>query len=220
MIDIQTVYTLDTVAVRSLELLTINPMVLSVVGDDFSGVSSVEINGTECDFNVVSTKSMLVTVPEELENTKFETINIFSVSPTITNSSVFTFRLGDNPNAVSGAAKLLQQFIKLLMTTPGTDMDYPNAGGGLLKFPGSRVNIKNPHSLIAKAVLAVAAVSDEMINYQNTVSLPPDEKLKSAEVLSVNYDQYDPTILEMSLRLNSFGNKSIVTSMLLDNKGN
>jgi hypothetical protein len=177
MLDLQTVYIRDLVSVSNIDLVSSDPQVIRILGEDFSSVDTVEINNIEVEFTSVSTSEILVTLPESLKRVKIRSINVFSNEITVTPTSFFRFALGSDPRLVAGEMKLLMQVIKVMMTTPGTDLGDQTLGGGFQKWPGMRVDFTNPHSLISKTTLMLNNVASQILQRQSTLNLPRDERL-------------------------------------------
>ena len=121
----------------------------------------------------------------------------------------------ENPMAVAGTQKLIQQFLKLLLTTTGTDIFSPTTGGDLQQFVGTNFSPSNTSSIVAQVTLRVVQAGLEMSLRQTTAGIPPDERLSDVQVLGVSVDPDDPTIMSLSLRLNTFGGRSTQFNTML-----
>jgi hypothetical protein len=216
MIDLQNIYVLDTIDVSHVELFSTSPTILTVRGEDFSNVSFIEVNGVDVVFDVVSAKELLVTLPPELSDTPLQTLNVFSKSPTITSkASMFSYEIGSNPKFVDGPAKVLMHVLKVMLTTPGTDIDDPELGGNLQNMGGGRVNLASPYSLAAKVVIMVNSVATQIAARQSNLALPQNEKLRDIEILAVNYNENDPSVASLRIKVNTYANKSALAQIAL-----
>ncbi len=215
MLDIQNIFVKSVVSINKVELVGTDPSVLQIEGVDFTKVSSVEINNIDADFEIITAQRMLVPLPEEVEEVSIKSINVFKTEPSITTSSFFEFEIGGNPRMVTGEMKMLMHFIKVMLTTPGSDIFDKSLGGNFQNWPGMRVNLANPHGLITKTVIMVTNVGLQITSRQRGTRLTPEEKLRSVDVLSVNFDKGDPSMLELKLKLVSYAGNSVFSGIAL-----
>ena len=73
----------------------------------------------------------------------------------------------------------------------------------------------NPQAMVAKTVLNVVLCGQKMSARQMLLNIPAEERLSDVEVLSVGVDPVDPSVMELSLKLNTFAGRSAMLSMLI-----
>ncbi len=194
MIDLQTIVLQDVVAVRRVLDLGGSPRMLRVDGKDFRSAVEVFVNDLPVDvFVKESAHTLLLEAPEGLSDDLVRSVLVLSASLTQTESSVIRFRL--TPGKVSGIVRLMQLFVKLLMTTPGTDLYNQESGGGLqalvaIAVPGSRTS-----EATSRFTQIVGRVRDQITSMQaSATGIPADERLASARVISVDFDKTTSTL--------------------------
>ena len=187
--------------------------ILQINGKDLGKAVRVRVNGKEQKFAIVSETTVVSTLPER--DLSIRSVEVINTSKTINRRSFFEYLIGSPHRKVEGVAKLVQQFVKLLLTTPGTDVFNPDIGGGLQRFPGKRVNMDNPQSLVTQTVLSVVSTASKITAQQLRSNLPPEETLSDVQVLDVGVDPSDPSIMELSLKLNTFAGRQAMISLLL-----
>lgn len=180
--------------------------VLQLIGADFSTATRVKINNTDVPFTLVSNTEIMCSLPENA--TTIDRIDVITTSKTINRKTYFEYLVEPNPMAVMGMQKLIQQFVKLLLTTTGSDAFDPTLGGDLQQFVGTNFSPSNTSSLVAQVTLRVIQLGIQMTLRQSIANIPPNERLSDVQVLGVSIDPDDPTILSMSLRLSTFAGRS------------
>lgn len=204
-IDLQVIYPQESLALTTIEeIYGCVPRLLLLRGPDFSSVNEVIIN------DVVSPlwwaqdmNTLLVRLPESETKKDIGSINVLSSRVTYNSSSLLRFRIGTTPRKVGGVLKLVQTYVKLLLTTPGSDSWEPEAGGGLL----DNLTRYDGRGAVGDLILANDRVVKYIIQKQSRdMSVPPDERLLSAKVIGTNFDRTAGTITSSIKITNQLGN--------------
>lgn len=189
--DFQVIYLMDALRISSVSNVSgVVPRTIDVRGPDFRNVVKIEINDEEApSFVVESRKRILVQVPDSQEKKRIRSVAVLSNSFTKTESSLVKFELTNNPKKAAGLMKLIQVFILWLLRTPGTDVWYPNTGGGLQKLIGAEFSKAKSGSVVAEFSLAVSRTRQQIISKQaSNTRLDADERLAAANVLSAVFN--------------------------------
>ena len=213
MIDFQVVVPQEMVKVSQVTAVTGLPVrTLSVHGDDFRSVDEVLMNEVPSpSFAVLSKTQLLAQVPDALLGDTITSISVLSTKLVITQRSFLRFRIGPTANKTRGILRLMQLYLKVLFTTPGTDIFSPNSGGGALAHLGQGVNAGS--DLASGLVVAVDTTTRQIVQMQGrNQSIPPDERLLSAAVISAGYSKAD-TALVASIQLTSLAGRSAVARL-------
>lgn len=187
--------------------------ILQVRGDDFSKAYKVKVNGTDVPFTIVSKTEIMCGIPDIAPG--IDQVDVITTSKTISRRTYFEYMVGNDVQAVMGTQKLVQQYVKLLMTTKGTDIFFPGRGGDLQTFVGTNFAANNATTVIAQVTLKAVQAGLEMTMIQSAAGIPEDERLSTVQVLGMETDPADPTIMQISLRLNTFGGASAQFSTIL-----
>lgn len=193
--------------------LTLNNSILNIFGYDFAEVVEVLVNNKSVPFATLSTQNVYATLPEK--DTTLEDVRVIRASTTIGGRSFFSFLIGEHPRLTSGPAKLTYQFVKVLMTSTGTDLLRPEIGGNMQNWVGQKISSANTQALVAQTVLAVSRAAAYMSSYQLSSKLPASEKLATVQVLDASLDPSDPTSMRLSIKLVSQAQQSAVFGLLL-----
>ena len=193
--------------------VTIDGGILQLTGKKFDKAVSVQVNKTNQEFSVVDQHTILCTLPEKAS--VIESVEVITTAKKINRNSVFSYLLTDNVNAVSGETKLIQQFIKVLLTTPGSDHFAPTVGGNMQNWVNQNQPYGSSQALVAKTVLNIVNVAARFSAGQTLAGVPPEERLSDVQVLNVGFAADDPSLMELSLRLNTFARRQAVVSVLI-----
>lgn len=203
----------DGVELVDLSRATTDSGLLEVLGEDFTKVSSVRVNKNPVDHVVVDHGTLYCTIPPGLKY--LDSVDVISTSKTVSRTSFFEYMLGDSVKLTSGSAKMSFQFIKLLMTTQGSDVFNKDIGGNMQHWVGQKISLGNPYALIAKTVVAVTTLGASMAASQLRANLPPEERLVSVQVTDVGFNQAKPDVLNLSIKLTSAAQQAALISLML-----
>lgn len=192
-VDFQVVYPQDIVQLTQIkELYGYDPRALYVEGVDFRRVEEVLINDQISPrFSVLSMNRLIAQVPDSELDHDIDEVTVLSARLTVTQESILKFRLstGSGSGKVHGFMRLLQMYVKVLLTTPGTDIWMPGIGGGLQKKIGFSVSRGDEgQGLLSEAVICCDNTARQIVELQSRQKLPPEERLLSAKVVASKYD--------------------------------
>ena len=193
--------------------VTLDTSVLRLTGQGYDKAVNVRVNNIDVPFTVRASTSILTVLPgDDLDVTS---VDVITTSSRLGRTTFFEYLIGGTINPVSGTYKLVQQFVKLLMTTPGTDLFSTGRGGNMQNWVGQRVNPRMPQMLVAKTVMNVVMTGTQMQIAQMDSPLPADERLSDVQVLDAQMDPNDPTAMNLAIKLNTFGGRSAFFSILV-----
>jgi len=188
--------------------------ILKVSAHDLSKLVEIRVNGRSMPFTLSNTTTALVQFPENAAT--IESVDAIVSSSTLNRKTFFSYLLTDNPKQVSGPFKALSQFLKILMTTPGTDIFNKDIGGNLQNWVGGRNPLNNPQALITKTVLTIVSTGAKFSALQLLSGVPPDERVSRIQVLGISFDSEDPTKMSISLKLVMASQENILFGLGLD----
>lgn len=115
--------------------------------------------------------------------------NIYDVSMQTTPDSYFT----------SGAQAVAQQFIKILLTTQGTDKMQTSLGANLYRYLTGSPDVDDPFFKM-EVQRMIAEAKDQMIEYQDEEDTDENERLLSATLLDIFMDERTNSVV-ISIRI-------------------
>lgn len=203
-IDLQTVVPQDTIPLSSVKYAKMSGIgVLDITGEDFRSVDEVLINDiVSPDVIVVSKTHLIAQLPGSLQlNPDVRSVQVLSRTFTVTAKSLLRFRIGDTPGRTQGINRLVQLFVKLLLSNPGSDRFNRNLGGGALRNVGRTFNAVEGETVKADFTIAVDRTARQIISLQSrNGSLPADERLLTASLIGATFSR-SSAALYMSVEL-------------------
>lgn len=192
-VDFQTVLPQESIQLNRIRLTTLAGLrALDIEGNDFRAVDEVQINEIlSPDVMVISRTRLIAQLPESLQaNPDIQSIVVLSNTLTINQKSLLRFRIGETPGVVSGILRLLQLFVKLMFSNPGTDIFSPNTGGGALRHVGVTFGSEEGQNIKADFTIAVDRTARHIISTQSrNGSIPRDERLLRATMLGATFSR-------------------------------
>lgn len=197
-VDFQVAFPQEVIRVNQVRAVPGMPVrTLDVIGEDFRSVDEVRINEIEAtDIAVISRTRLLVQVPDVLKTSTITSVSVLSQRLTITPKSYIRFRISRTPSKVRGILKLMQSFLLMLFRTPGTDIFAPKLGGGALRVLGQNFGKEEGGDIVSSFIVSVDNTARQLIQIQSrNPSLPPDERLLSANVLQAGYNKNETALV-------------------------
>jgi len=198
----------DQLSYSSARLVSASPRVIELNGADFSTARAVFVNGDECPrVEVVSRGQLLAELPASV-TTRVDSISVVSTGPTRTAEST-SVSLGalSRPAVITGMSALVQRVLKVLLTTPGSDVIGGGAGGGVLSLLGTLSAEQG--TLAAEVSAAMQSVSDYLISDPAQARLPRAEQFGALNLLSVEWDREAQRVSLAIEIINGLGEKSV-----------
>lgn len=173
---------------------------LDITGKGFVDVAEVLINGEASpEVAILSKTRLLARIPDSQSRSAISSVSVLLARSGELPTSVVNFKasVGGGVQA-SGRTKLLQNFLKLMLTRPGSDIKNPQDGGGLHELVGGTTA---DTELQARATAAVSLSQSQMIESQSGDSrLEDNERLLAATLLAVSFDPQQ-ALLSLKIRL-------------------
>jgi len=117
-----------------------------------------------------------------------------------------TMASGYSPFKVSGIDKLVQHVVKVLLTTPGSDLWNPGMGGGLQSIVSRNVHDQNSSTISGEIGIAVINTERYILQEQIGLNLTDDESLKELTMIKCYFDSSNSR-WDVVLRLITKSNK-------------
>lgn len=173
------------------------PLALVIEGEDFSSVDEVQINGAASpDIIILGPRKLLAQVPTVAQNNTITSVAVLSRRLTLTAQSMMRFRISSSAGRVTGILRLMQLFLKILFTTPGTDIFAPRIGGGILNNLGASFGSEQAGDVVSNLAIAVQRTTRQIVALQSRDQrIPRDERLLSARVVSASFNKAEAALI-------------------------
>jgi hypothetical protein len=216
-VDLQIAFPQQVVSLNSVRILPgVVPRSIDVIGDDFRSVDEVKINDlTSTDVVIVSKTRLLAQVPDALVNQTLTSVTVITNKLTVSPRSLIRFRIGRTPSKVSGILRLVQVFLKILLTTTNTDIFSPRIGGNALRDVGLTFGKDQGGSIVSDFIISVRTTQRQIVTVQSRdPSIPRDERLLSANVTSAGYNRQEGALI-VSVELTSHAGRSATANIMV-----
>jgi len=111
----------------------------------------------------------------------------------------------------TGVKKLSNLFVKVLLTTPGTDAFFPHLGGDIMSLSIQKFS-RRDHPLIRSLVIDIVRNTvAQILSMQKNIDVPDNEKLDKVNIRKI--DISIPDYLQIELEL--YNRDGDVTDILL-----
>jgi hypothetical protein len=158
---------------------------------------------------------MFAVIPSQVPPAYVSAVNVVSRRLMLTAKSLLKFQVSRMPSKVSGILRLVQLFVKILFTTPGSDIFNPKLGGNGLAPLGRSFGKDQSGSILSDFVVAVDNTSRQIVAIQGRQSqLPSDERLLSATVIASQFS-VDEGALITTVEVTSQAGRSATASLVM-----
>ena len=189
----------DVVPVKTIGLANNIAWTLEVLGGPRKVIVEVRVNEEKAtEFVVVSKQKMLVEIPKVLRNSRITSVIALRGLDSSSSKTLLTFNAALGGRVTSGFSRVLQNYLKVLLSRPGSDAFMPAVGGGLYELVGITMD---ESELKTKARVSVSSASAHVIEMQAGNSrIPLSEQLLKAELVAITLDQRSLT-LDLSIKV-------------------
>lgn len=184
------------------EIPNVSPRAIEIRGNRLEMTSGVEINGMDSPaFMALSSGRLLVQVPIGLAGSISE-VAVFSDYLDPGGRSLAFYDVGDHPWLTQGKHRILQNFVKLLLTTPGTDIFSPGSGGGLQQLLVRNVSPASEPAISGEIESRTIFVTRQIIQSQALdPTIPASERVLSSNIDNIIVSARQGTVsIYMTLR--------------------
>src|SRR5437016_1346329 len=117
------------------------PPSIVAIGQDLNTTTEILYNGiTVTEFVISSSTRLIIRIPPSQVGKDLLDFQVYSDRPKLTGEAALVLALSKPPQPISGIDRLVQSWMMLFLTTPGSDVFTPNSGGGAQSIIGSRTD--------------------------------------------------------------------------------
>lgn len=167
-----------------------SPPSMVIQGKDLDKTTEVEVNGVLApEFIVQSPTRLVVRIPESQLGQPMSTVRAYAqISPSYSKAAV-SFGIVRPIRYISGIDRLVQSWLLIFLSSPGSDIFDANSGGGGRSLVGKSTD-SGQQSVAADLALCIDRTKMEMMRLQsNAPFLPMEERLMSSSLVGVNFDR-------------------------------
>lgn len=188
------------------------PISVVVVGQKLDLTTEVQYNGVEAEeFAIASSTRLIVKVPPSQVGKKFTDIKALSPVTVAKADAVISLGVTSPPKTVSGIDRLVQSWLIIFLSTPGSDIFSPTSGGGGASIVG-RSTDRVGKGVAADLSMAIEKTKQELMRLQaSNQTIPPSEKLLGSSLDKVEFDSASTVLSARVLIQNMLGDAAEVS---------
>jgi len=188
----------DVAGINSLDMIEVSGVPTLKIGtDNFNDIQSVRVNGISTEFIVVSQGDLLAEVPPSVRGVLITRVDVLRESAGIADTTIIRFEAQSSGSRAKGHSRVVQQFLKVLLTRRGSDIFRPDMGGSLSNLIGTSANTPG---LRASVGLAIRQTEDQVVKEQAASGRTSSEMLQSATLVATSFDPREAAI-NVTLRI-------------------
>lgn len=188
------------------------PPSIVVVGEKLDLTQEVLFNGVEAEEFVISAPTrLIVRIPPSQVGKPLTDLKALSSVSLTKKDALVSFEITKPAKKIEGIDRLVQSWLMLFMSTPGSDVFDKSSGGGGLALVGRTTN-RNGKGVAADLALAVERSTAELRKKQGSdLRVPQSEKLLNCTLDSVEFDPDTTTLSGRVTIQNMLGDAAEVT---------
>lgn len=171
------------------------PPSIVVIGERFDRAQEVVYNGLQADEFIVSSPSrIIIRIPPSQVGKEIRDLKILSSVSLTRLDAVVQLEISKPPKMVEGIDRLVQAWLLIFYSTPGSDIFNKTSGGGGLSLVGKTTD-RSGKNVAADLAQSVDRTKAELFRLQSGNSrIPPEERLLSSEMQAIQFHEATTTI--------------------------
>lgn len=196
MADIQVVFLREVLSISRVEPVDNLLGGLRITMPRAREVEVILINGIQSPSVVpLSDTQLLAEVPSTVMGDVVRSVSALSRRPTVSDRSALAFRLLRQTKRASGIQRLVQRFVLMLLSNPGSDVFHPQQGGGFLSLVEHTTSGRMTGNLQGAVQQCITKTVQDLRSLDAKNSrLHPDEKIDQAVLSNFAFDVNTTTI--------------------------
>lgn len=188
------------------------PPSIVILGSELNKTTEIFYNGSQVqEFIIQSPSRVVARIPDGTVGEPFHELKVYSSAPVSKKEAELSLSLVRPFQKLSGIDRLIQMFIMVFMTTPGSDVFQKDSGGGGQVIIGRQTN-KAGKGVTADLAVAIDRTKTELFKKQAKASnIPPAEKLLNCNLEQILFDKNTGTLSARVSIQNMLGDQAEVS---------
>ena len=207
--DIRVIELTDILPINKIEKTALQTPSLKLTGEGFLTARNVVINNINSpDFAILSDTVIVCEIPKlnnRVSNVVVQGRNAINTK----RDAVISIGLTDSIGITSGLSKLVQSFVKILLTRKGSSIFNPEMGSKFRDLQG--MNINDNEVLEPLITQTVTDVEQYILDTQSS-SLPLDERLLKVQITNIAYNLKEQSV-SVSVMIYNANNQVVGTNI-------
>jgi hypothetical protein len=207
--DIRVIQLTDILPIHKIEKTALQTPSLKITGEGFLTAMSVTINNVNSpDFAILSDTVIICQIPKLNERIS----NVVVQGRNATNTkrdSIIKIGLTDSIGITEGMSKLVQSFIKILLTRKGSSAFDPEMGSRFRDLMGMSIN---DNEVLEPLINQTITDVEQYILDTQSSALPVDERLLKVQITDIQYNLKEQGV-SVSVMIYNANNQAVGTNI-------
>lgn len=188
-----------------------NPPAVIILGEKFQYAAEITYNGIEVsEFYIASPTRIIARIPDTQYGKALTELAVLAPVQLAREKALISLGISKPFKTVYGIDRLVQNWVMAFLTTPGSDIFNPSAGGGgraIIGFPGNA----SGKTASAELSIAVDRTRQQILEQQaSNLQIPAEERMLSCSLSEVSFDQKSTSLTAVVTLKNILGNSASV----------
>lgn len=200
MIDIKVAKLKNSLTISGVQKVSTSPVIIQITGSNLENATEVLVNDLSLSQWVATANdTILAYLPPSLASVTISSVSVLTenIVPGVPN--LVHYEVGNKIESTEGIQKLLQNFVKVLLQTPGSNV-FQSVGGGMLKITGQSLMNGGDRTARGEIVDAINRTKSYLFSlHSKNSTMPLSEKLLDVQILSIDTGENVKTDLIINL---------------------
>lgn len=163
-------------------------------GDNFDSTKFCIVDGhIVTEFALVGKYTLLIYPPDSIATSEVRSVAVVAESSDVDDRTLMNLGVGYDVRGVSGAMRLVQLFVFVLLSTPGSYILNKTVGGRVVEIMRKGAGA-SPDRLVGDLVAAIRKTEDDIKGMQAGMKLPASELLLSVNIIDTSVRASDGSV--------------------------
>lgn len=207
--DIRVIELTDILPIQKIDKTSLQTPSIKITGSGFLSASHVMVNNVKSpEFAILSDSVIISELP--ILNERVSSVVVYGRNAINTKrDAVIKIGLTDTIGVTSGMSKLVQTFVKTLLTRKGTSMFDPEMGTRFRDLVG--MNINDTEVLEPLITQTISDAEQYIVDTQSS-KLPIDERLLKVQITNLSYNLKEQSV-SVSVMIYNANNQAVGTNI-------
>jgi hypothetical protein len=189
-----------------------SPPAIVILGERFNTANEITYNGIEVsEFIIAAPTRIIARIPDSQVGQALRDLRVMAPVSIAKLDAQRDLGVGSPVRTVEGIDRLVQEWLLIFLTNPGSDIFNQTGGGGARAVIGQPASSSESNA-VSELSLAVEKTKQQLLRQQaQNSNIPPAERLLSASLSDVRFDQQTTSLTAVVDIKNVLGGSASVT---------
>jgi hypothetical protein len=189
-----------------------SPPAIVILGERLNTADEITYNGLGVsEFIITSPTRIIARIPDSQVGQALRDLRVLAPVSVSKLDAMISLGINRPVRTVEGIDRLVQEWLLIFLTNPGSDIFNQTAGGGARSVIGQPASSSESNA-VSELSLAVEKTKQQLLRQQaKNSNIPPAERLLSASLSDVTFDQQTTSLTAVVDLKNVLGGSASVT---------